>query len=90
MNLFAPDANLVNALNFSSDLIAISNFDSYFIQLNKKWEELTGYTIEELTSKPLFEFIHPEDRKLSQDEAEAMYNGKPETLKFENFRKIDV
>ena len=84
MNLFSPDSNLVNALNLSSDLIAISNFDSYFTQLNKKWEEVTGYTIEELTSRPLFEFIHPEDRRMSQNEAEAMYNGQPETIKFEN------
>lgn len=84
MSQFSPDIDLVHALKHSSDLIAISNFDSYFTQLNKKWEEVTGYTIEELTSRPLFEFIHPEDREMSEEEANELFNGKPETIKFEN------
>ena len=75
---------LLHALYHSSDLIAISNFNSYFTELNQKWEEVTGYTIEELKSRPLFEFIHPDDRNMSQEEAQALYDGKPETIKFEN------
>lgn len=84
MNPFSPDINLISTLNQSNDLIAVSNFDSHFIELNQKWEEVTGFSIEELKSKPIFEFIHPEDRIMSKDEAQALYDGKPETIKFEN------
>jgi hypothetical protein len=46
----------------SLDLLAIASFDDYFIQLNPIWESTLGYTVAELRSKSLIEFVHPEDR----------------------------
>src|SRR5882724_11481823 len=46
----------------SLDLLAISSFDDYFIQLNPVWESTLGFNVDELRSKSLLEFVHPEDR----------------------------
>ena len=46
----------------SLDLLAISSFNDYFIQLNPVWETTLGYTASELKAKSLIEFVHPEDR----------------------------
>ena len=42
-------------------LLSMSNMNGYFIKLNKQWEKTLGYTIEELISNPLMNFIHPDD-----------------------------
>lgn len=41
----------------SPDLLCVANEDGFFIELSDNWEELLGYTIEELKSKPYTEFI---------------------------------
>jgi PAS domain S-box-containing protein len=46
----------------SLDLLAIASFDDFFIQLNPVWESTLGFTVDELRSKSLLEFVHPEDR----------------------------
>ncbi len=72
----------------SSDLMAISNFKGYFEVLNPKWEEILGYTDEELKAQPFLHFVHPDDLDRTQQEAEELTKGKGETLKFENrYRK---
>ena len=46
----------------SLDLLAIASFDDAFIQLNPVWETTLGFSAEQLKSKSLLEFVHPEDR----------------------------
>jgi PAS domain S-box-containing protein len=46
----------------SLDLLAIASFDDYFLQLNPVWESTLGFSVDELRSKSLLEFVHPEDR----------------------------
>jgi PAS domain S-box-containing protein len=46
----------------SIDLLAIASFHDYFIQLNPIWENVLGFSADELRSKSLLEFVHPEDR----------------------------
>ncbi|MEO1655708.1 MAG: PAS domain S-box protein, partial [Bacteroidota bacterium] len=68
----------------SNDLLSVSDFNGYFIQVNQKWLETSGYTFEELTQYPFLEFVHPEDKEKTQKEAQDLFSGKPEAIKFEN------
>jgi PAS domain S-box-containing protein len=43
------------------DLLCVASADGYFKWLNPAWESLLGFTVEELTGRPLVEFIHPDD-----------------------------
>lgn len=45
----------------SLDLLCIVNTDGYFLHLNPIWEKVVGYTRDELMSKRLTEFVHPDD-----------------------------
>ncbi len=45
----------------SIDMLAIANFDGYFVRLNPAWEKVLGYTPAELMAQPYLDFIHPDD-----------------------------
>jgi PAS domain S-box-containing protein len=47
----------------SIDLLCLLDFNGYFKRLNPAWERTLGFTIEELTSRPFIEFVHPDDRE---------------------------
>ena len=67
----------------SLDMLCITNFDGYFMDLNPAWEKTLGFTIEELKSKPLIEFVHPDDREATVAEAQKLMTG-VDTISFEN------
>lgn len=50
----------------SLDLFCYADFNGYFAHLNPAWERTLGYTIAELQSRPMIEFIHPDDRERSR------------------------
>ncbi len=43
-------------------LLCVADSAGYFRTLSGGWEKLLGYSVEELTSRPYMEFVHPEDR----------------------------
>jgi len=45
----------------SLDLLAVADMQGFFSRLNPQWEETLGFTIEELTTGPFLDFVHPED-----------------------------
>jgi PAS domain S-box-containing protein len=47
----------------SLDLIATASFDGYFTSVNPAFSRTLGYAAEELMARPLFDFIHPDDRE---------------------------
>lgn len=74
---------LERIFNLTPDMICIAGSDGYFKRLNPMWEEVLGYTVEELLSKPFLEFIHPDDRMATIAEVEKLLDDRP-TLNFEN------
>lgn len=69
--------------DLSRDMLCTANRDGYFVELNEAWTKNLGYTLEELRSVPFVERIHPDDRKRTEAEAAALFEG-TETLSFEN------
>lgn len=59
----------------SLDLFCIAGFDGYFKTLNQSWEATLGFTIEELLAKPYLDFIHPDDRPATSNEADRNSQG---------------
>ena len=69
--------------NVSLDLLTIASTDGWFRRINPAFERVFGYTTEELLSRPLLEFIHPDDREATMAEAERLRAGH-QTVHFEN------
>lgn len=54
----------------STDLIATASADGYFVRLNPAWTSTLGYDTAELCSRPVIEFIHPDDVEATRHETE--------------------
>ena len=67
----------------SLDLLCVVGFDGYFKRVNPAWRQVLGYSSEELLSRPYLEFIHPDDRDASHQEALKLSTGAT-MLHFEN------
>lgn len=46
----------------SSDFLTITGFDGYFKRLNRTCEKISGYTQQELQSRPFMDFVYPASR----------------------------
>lgn len=53
------------------DLLCILDLSGKFIKINKAWEDLLGFSSEEIEGKTFLEFIHPDDIKTT---SEARYS----------------
>ncbi|OOQ56602.1 PAS domain-containing sensor histidine kinase [Mucilaginibacter pedocola] len=85
MNLLSFDPSVDPELFFNSaqDLFCIAGFDGCFKQVNPAVCFTLGYTAEELFSRPIDTFIHPEDRSATRQKRKALSEGKP-LSNFEN------
>ncbi len=54
-------AELENFFNVNLDLLCIASVDGKFIKINKEWEHLLGYPVEELEKRTFLEFVHQDD-----------------------------
>lgn len=59
----------------SLDLLAIANFDGYFLQMNPAWEKTLGYTTHELTAQTGLDLVHPEERAGMEEELSSLKSG---------------
>ena len=61
----------------SLDLLSIATFDGWLTQVNPAWTRCLGWTAEELTSRPLIEFVHPDDREATLSIRRRIVPGRP-------------
>lgn len=69
--------------HLSLDLLCIAGTDGFFKRVSPSFTKVLGFTPEELLSKSLLEFIHPDDRKPTLAEIDKQSDGRP-TIYFEN------
>ncbi|MFC0676709.1 response regulator [Lysobacter korlensis] len=69
--------------SLSIDMLVIISMDGYFRRPNPVWEQVLGYTLDELKSKPFIDFVHPDDVEATQAEAARLAAGEI-TVSFEN------
>jgi PAS domain S-box-containing protein len=67
----------------SIDMLCIAHFSGNFKRLNAAWEKTLGFSLEELQSRPMFDFVHPEDRQRTLDQNLKVKSG-GQALAFEN------
>lgn len=61
----------------SLDLMAIAGLDGYLRQVNPSWTRVLGWSREELLSRPVIEFVHPEDRERTLQGRRGLADGVP-------------
>lgn len=67
----------------SPDLLCIAGFDGYFKKINPAVSKLLGYTMDELYSRPINDFVYCADKRLTQNARSELTKSKP-LLNFEN------
>ena len=59
----------------SLDNVCVAGLDGYFKRLSPSWTKTLGWSLEELLSKPLVEFVHPDDRERTLAGRERLRSG---------------
>ena len=59
----------------SLDMLCVAGLDGWFKRVNPAFEQTLGYPARELLSRPLGEFVHPEDRDATQDAIRTLGRG---------------
>jgi diguanylate cyclase (GGDEF)-like protein/PAS domain S-box-containing protein len=55
------EAQIARLFEMTSDLLATISLDGRFTLLNPAWEQVLGWSIEELQAQPMQELVHPDD-----------------------------
>jgi len=69
------EEELERFFTLSLDLLCMAGFDGYFKRLNPAWESVLGYTIEEVLARPYLDFVHPDDRNVTTEQADLLEGG---------------
>lgn len=70
-------------LDLNADLACTASFDGYFTEVSGDWAGLLGYSPEDLTSRPLLDFVHPDDVSETARQLEGARAGR-DIASFEN------
>ena len=69
--------------DLSIDMLCVAHFSGYFLKLSAAWERTLGFTREELQSRRMFDFVHPDDRERTLEQNRIVRSG-GQALDFEN------
>lgn len=68
---------LNNFFELNLDFLCIADLDGYFIKVNKAWEDVFGYTNEELIRTKYLDFVHPDDVQATREVMERLNEQNP-------------
>ncbi len=60
-NIKALSEELDRFFSMALDMLCIADSEGHFRRLNRSWEEVLGYPLDELTGQRFLDFVHPED-----------------------------
>lgn len=80
----ARQSRLERWAELSLDLLYAITAEGFLSELNPAWEDTFGWTREQLTSRPLSEFIHPADLDTTAAQLERINERHPLITSFEN------
>ncbi|MBN1935856.1 MAG: PAS domain S-box protein [Anaerolineae bacterium] len=69
--------------NCALDLLCIADTDGFFRRLNREWENVLGYPLEELEGRQFLDLVHPDDVTATQQAVSELDTQKP-VLSFTN------
>src|ERR1041385_2869514 len=69
--------------NLSADLLCIAGYDGYFKKINPAVSKVLGYTMEELYSRPINDFVYGPDKEITARVRKELTRSVP-LLNFEN------
>jgi len=75
--------NLDYFFELSPDVMCIAGYDGYFRKVNPALLTTLGYTEEELFAKPIYHFIHEDDRSITSKKRQSLLE-ENELTQFEN------
>jgi PAS domain-containing protein len=61
----------------SLDLLCLVGTDGYFKQVNPAFERTLGWADAELLARPFIDFVHPDERAVTQEAFRALLAGAP-------------
>lgn len=67
----------------STDIMLVAGFDASIVATNPAWHQILGWAEDELIGKNFLDFVHPEDRQGTLEEAGKLASGL-KTERFEN------
>jgi PAS domain S-box-containing protein len=59
----------------SPEMVILAGFDGYWKRVNPAVEAVLGYTEREALARPFMEFVHPDDRERTEEEARRVVDG---------------
>jgi len=61
--------------DLSLDMLCMSDMNGRFTRMNPAWEATLGWKVAELQGAPYYDFIHPDDRHVTKETADALARG---------------
>jgi diguanylate cyclase (GGDEF)-like protein/PAS domain S-box-containing protein len=74
---------LERVFNLSANLVCIASPEGYFKKISPAFSEILGFSEAEFMDKPFAEFVHPDDRELTNEKMESLAKGIP-VIRFPN------
>ena len=78
------EGTLAKFFELSLDLLCVADDQGRFLHLNPAWSDVLGYSVAELQSRPLIDYVHPDDRQATVAEARRLLESRTRTSAFEN------